>query len=311
MHHSLSLKQQNLHGSFSSSYKPILTVESGDSITLKTLDIEWGYSTSKNEEYRIYSSREQEEKPQHPMIGPIAIKGAKPGMVLEVKLNDIVPGWYGRNWAGGMANWQNNAIGIANTDRIQLDWELDSEKMIGSTSIHSKSFHVALQPFMGVLGVAPKEAGVHSTSPPRYCGGNIDCKEIVKGSSLFLPISVEDALFSIGDGHALQGDGEISGTAIECPMDHVDITLVVREDLQLTYPRAKTPTGWITFGFDEDLNKATEIALADMISLMTQLYSISRTEATALASVTVDLRITQIVNGVKGVHAILNDGVIR
>ena len=311
MHHSLSLKQQNLHGSFSSSYKPILTVDSGDSITLKTLDIEWGYSTSKNEEYRIYSSREQEEKPQHPMIGPIAIKGAKPGMVLEVKLNDIVPGWYGRNWAGGMANWQNNAIGIANTDRIQLDWELDSEKMIGSTSIHSKSFHVALQPFMGVLGVAPKEAGVHSTSPPRYCGGNIDCKEIVKGSSLFLPISVEDALFSIGDGHALQGDGEISGTAIECPMDHVDIMLVVREDLQLTYPRAKTPTGWITFGFDEDLNKATEIALADMISLMTQLYSISRTEATALASVTVDLRITQIVKSVKGVHAILNDGVIR
>ncbi|MFS0659827.1 acetamidase/formamidase family protein [Niallia alba] len=311
MHHPLSLKQQYLHGSFSNSYKPILTVESGDSITLKTLDIEWGYSTSKNEEYRIYSSREQEEKPQHPMIGPIAIKGAKPGMVLEGKSNDIVPGWYGRNWAGGMANWQNNAISIANTDRIQLDWELDSEKMIGSTSIHSKLFHVALQQFMGVLGVAPKEAGVHSTSPPRYCGGNIDCKEIVKGSSLFLPISFEDTLFSIGDGHALQGDGEISSTAIECPMDHVDITLVVREDLQLTYPRAKTPTGWITFGFDDDLDKATEIALADMLSLMTQLYSISRTEATALASVTVDLRITQIVNGVKGVHAILNDGVIR
>lgn len=133
----------------------------------------------------------------------------------------------------------------------------------------------------------------------------------MKGSSLFLPISFEDTLFSIGDGHALQGDGEISSTAIECPMDHVDITLVVREDLQLTYPRAKTPTGWITFGFDDDLDKATEIALADMLSLMTQLYSISRTEATALASVTVDLRITQIVNGVKGVHAILNDGVIR
>ncbi|WP_400241686.1 acetamidase/formamidase family protein [Niallia sp. JL1B1071] len=311
MQHQLSLKQENLHGSFSNSYKPILTVESGDSITLKTLDIEWGYSASKEEDYRKYPSREQEEKPQHPMIGPIAIKGAKPGMVLEVKLNDIVPGWYGRNWSGGMANWQNNAIGISHTDRIQLDWELDTEKMLGSTSIHSRPFHVALQPFMGVLGVAPKEAGVHSTSPPRYCGGNIDCKEIVKGSSLYLPISVEDALFSIGDGHALQGDGEISGTAIECPMDHVDITLIVREDIDLTYPRAKTPNGWITFGFDEDLNKATEIALSDMISLMEQFYSISRTEATALASVSVDLHITQIVNGVKGVHAILPHGVIR
>lgn len=311
MQHQLSLKQENLHGSFSNSYKPILTVTSGDSITLQTLDIEWGYSASKEEAYRKYSSREQEDKPQHPMIGPIAIKRAKPGMVLEVKLNDIVPGWYGRNWAGGMANWQNSAIGISQSDRIQLDWELDTEKMIGSTSIHSRPFHVALQPFMGVLGVAPKEAGVHSTSPPRYCGGNIDCKEIVKGSSLFLPISVEDALFSIGDGHALQGDGEISGTAIECPMDHVNITLIVREDMDLTYPRAKTPNGWITFGFDEDLNKATEIALSDMISLMEQFYSISRTEATALASVSVDLHITQIVNGVKGVHAILPHGVIR
>ena len=136
----------------------------------------------------MYRSREHEVKPGHPMIGPIALKDAKPGMVLEVKLNDIVPGWYGRNWAGGNASWQNNAIGIAESDRIQLDWELDREKMIGSTSIGTKSFHVALQPFMGVLGVAPQEDGVLSTSPPRYCGGNIDCKELVKGSSLFLPI---------------------------------------------------------------------------------------------------------------------------
>lgn len=97
--------------------------------------------------------------------------------------------------------------------------------------------------------VAPVESGTHSTSPPRYCGGNIDCKELVRGGSLFLPISVEGALFSICDGHVLQGDGESSGTAIEYPMDVVDITLRVRDDMKLTMPRANTPAGWITFGF--------------------------------------------------------------
>jgi acetamidase/formamidase len=164
---------------------------------------------------------------------------------------------------------------------------------------------------MGVMGVAPAEYGTHSTTPPRYCGGNIDCKELVRGSSLFLPISVEGALFSIGDGHALQGDGESSGTAIECPMDVVDITLRVRDDMKLTMPRANTPAGWITFGFNEDLNEAAAVALDEMVMLMQQFYGIQKVEATALASVSVDLRITQVVNGVKGVHAILPHGAIR
>lgn len=128
---------------------------------------------------------------------------------------------------------------------------------------------------------------------------------------MFLPISVEGALFSIGDGHALQGDGEISGTAIECAMELVDITLIARSDMQLRAPLAKTPSGWITFGFHEDLNIAAKDALNEMITLMAQNYNISRTEATALSSTVVDLRITQVVNGVKGVHAVLPFGALR
>ncbi|UCZ54078.1 acetamidase/formamidase family protein [Bacillus shivajii] len=311
IHKLLSIDPKHVHGSFSNDYEPVLTINSGDSVQLKTPDIQWGYSPSKGEERTIFSSREKEEKPGHPIIGPIAIREAKPGQVLEVRLNDIVPGWYGRNWGGGIKNWQNEKLEITESAKVQLDWELNSQTMTGSCEIGSKTFHVGLQPFMGLLATAPEEPGVHSTPPPRYCGGNIDCKELVKGSTLYLPISVEGALFSIGDGHAVQGDGEVSGTAIECPMDFVDITLTVREDIELTMPIANTPSGWVTFGFDEDLNEATATALNEMVKLIQSFYHVEKNEATALASVAVDLRITQVVNGVKGVHAVLPHGAIR
>lgn len=309
--HKIELDSKNVHGSFSKDYQPILTINSGDSVQLKTLDIQWGYSTTEGQERTIFSSREKEEKPGHPIFGPIAIKEAKPGMVLEVRINELVPGWYGRNWAGGNPSWQNKKLGLVSSERVQLDWHLNSTEMTGSCQIGNQRFTVALSPFLGLMGVAPSEPGLHTTAPPRYCGGNIDCKELVKGSSLFLPIAVDGALFSVGDGHALQGDGESSGTAIECPMDFVDITLIVHEEQSLKMPRAKTPAGWVTFGFDEDLNEATATALNEMVLLMQDIYKISKAEATALSSVAVDLRITQVVNGVKGVHAILPFGAIR
>ncbi|WP_279401405.1 acetamidase/formamidase family protein [Piscibacillus salipiscarius] len=183
--------------------------------------------------------------------------------------------------------------------------------MTGTTRIGDRDLRIGLNPFMGLMGVAPAEPGLHITAPPRRVGGNIDCKELGRGSSLFLPIEVEGALFSIGDGHAAQGDGEVSGTAIEAPMDVVDVTLTVHEDMSLNMPRAWTPSGWVTFGFDEDLNEATATALDEMVLLIQRLYDVKKTEATALASTVVDLRITQVVNGVKGVHAVLSHGAIR
>ncbi len=311
MIHKIELHSKNLHGSFSKDYEPILQIHSGDSIQLKTLDIQWGYSPEEGVERTIFTSRENEAKPGHPIFGPIAIEGAKPGMVLEVRINDLVPGWYGRNWAGGNASWQNEKLGLTNSERLQVDWKLNPTTMTGSCKIGNRKFSVALSPFLGLLGVAPAEEGVHPTAPPRYVGGNIDCKELIKGTSLFLPIAVEGGLFSVGDGHALQGDGESSGTAIECPMDFVDLTLIVHDNLNYQMPRAKTASGWITFGFHEDLNEATAVALAEMVELIQGYYGITKTEATALASVAVDLRITQVVNGVKGVHAILTHGAIR
>ncbi|MGM0898588.1 MAG: acetamidase/formamidase family protein [Bacillota bacterium] len=311
MNHVIELKSEHLHSSFNKAYKPILTMKSGDSVETRTPDIQWGYSAHQDEERVIYSSREHEETLGHPLIGPIAVEGAKPGMVLEVRINENVPGWYGRNWAGGTPAWQNEKLGIADSERLQVDWELDIEQMTGKCTLSGKEFGVALSPFLGLIGLAPGEAGTHRTSPPYRTGGNIDCKELVKGSSLFLPVEVEGALLSFGDGHALQGDGENSGTAIECPMDLVNLTVILHEEMELTMPKAKTPTGWVTFGFDEDLNKAAATALEEMIGLLQAFHSVSKTEATALAGVAVDLHITQIVNGVKGVHAILPHGAIR
>ncbi|MBP3952465.1 acetamidase/formamidase family protein [Bacillus sp. YZJH907-2] len=311
MIHKVKLQSEHLHGSFNHEYKPILTVHSGDSIQLTTPDIQWGYSTSKGEAKTFFTSREQEAKPAHPIVGPFEVADAKAGMVLEIRVNELVPGWYGENWAGGVQNWQNEKLDLIKSERIQVNWELNPLTMTGTCKLGEQTFHVGLQPFMGLMGVAPAEPGLHTTPPPRYCGGNIDCKELVRGSSLFLPIAVDGGLFSIGDGHALQGDGEVSGTAIECPMDFVDITLILHKEKSLQMPRANTPSGWITFGFNEDLNEATATALSEMVELIQQFHNVSKVEATALASVAVDLRITQIVNGAKGVHAILPHGSIR
>ena len=125
----------------------------------------------------------------------------------------------------------------------------------------------------------------------------MDCKELVAGSTLYLPITVPEALFSTGDGHALQADGEVSGVAIECPMELVDLTFNLRDDIRITTPRANTPAGWLTLAFHENLHEASVMALASMLDLIGEQFHLPRPQALALASLVVDLRITQIVNG--------------
>ena len=156
----------------------------------------------------------------------------------------------------------------------------------------------------------PDEPGVHPTVPPRFCGGNLDCKELVVGTKLFLPIPLDDALFSAGDCHALQGDGEVSSTAIECPLERGELTLTVRDDLELTGPIAWTADAWIALGLGETIDAATVDAVDSMLRLMGRELGLERRDALALASVVVDLRVTQVVNGVLGVHAVLPHGAL-
>ncbi len=157
----------------------------------------------------------------------------------------------------------------------------------------------------------PPEPGRHSTTPPRIWGGNIDCKELVAGTTLLLPIPVDGALFSAGDPHGRQGDGEVSQLAIECPLERAERTLTVRDDLPLRTPVGWTPEAWIAFGFDEDLDEAAAIAVDAMLELMGRELGLERRDALALASLVVDLRVTQVVNQAKGVHAMLPHGAIR
>ena len=192
--------------------------------------------------------------------------------------------------------------------KLILHWSLEAEAAIGRDP---QGREVELRPFPGVLGMPPPEPGVHSTAPPRRWGGNIDCKELVAGTSLFLPIPVDGALFSAGDGHARQGDGEVSQTAIECPLDRLELTLSIEDRPELHTPIAWTPDAWLTFGFDEDLDEAAAAATDAMLALMRRELDLERVDALALASVVVDLRVTQLVNGVKGVHAVLRHDAIR
>lgn len=296
---------ETLHGPFSRDRQPVLTIESGDTVRYKTLDAGWGL-----EPFDEHGHRRQFERPEkgHALCGPVAIQGAEPGMVLEVHINDVIPGKWGWTGSGGFSHPVNKELGVDDGERYQLNWALDTAGMVGTSQY---GHQVALRPFMGVMGMPPDEEGMHPTSPPRFCGGNIDCKELVAGSTLFLPIAARGGLFSVGDGHAVQGDGEVSVTAIECPMDLVDLTFHLRPDRKLSMPRAKTTEAWITFGFDEDLNRATAQALEGMLQLMEELFGFHKKEALALASVAVDLRITQIVNGTRGVHAMLPHGAVR
>ncbi|UHA72751.1 acetamidase/formamidase family protein [Paenibacillus sp. 481] len=307
----LKPERKNLYGTLSKEYDPILTIQSGDSVQMETLDAGWGYYCQETQSRKKFEPLNKETDRGHALIGPIWINGAKPGMTLEVRINDLIPGPYGFTCAGQYANWQNVQLGLTQYEEITLKWQLDNKTNIGTCTVNDRSFSVGLKPFMGILGMPPDEPGKHLTWTPRYCGGNLDCKELVKGSTLYLPIPVEGGMFFVGDGHAAQGDGEVSCQAIECPMELVDLTFQLREDMPLTLPRANTPAGWLTFGLHEDLNEATVQALDGMLELMGELYGVNRVEAMALGSAVIDLRVTQIVNGVKGVHACLPHGALR
>jgi acetamidase/formamidase len=308
--HIIEPNEYTVHGYLSRDRQPILTVESGETIRYRTMyDARWKYYDTKTDSLIQSELRVNDPLRGHCLLGPVAVRGAKKGRVLEVQVGEIQPQAKGWNIGAGMPiPGLAERLGVEAPHEHMVEWRIDTRR---GTARNPLGHVVRIYPFLGLMGMPPDEPGHHPTAPPRYCGGNIDCKLLVAGSSVFLPIPVDGALFSAGDGHAAQGDGEVSGTAIECPIDQVDLTLVLHPDMSLTTPRARTPEGWITLGFHEDLNEATMIALNAMIDLMCELFAIGRPDAVSLASVVVDLRITQIVNGVQGVHAILPNGAVE
>jgi acetamidase/formamidase len=283
--HELPLSEATLHGYFSSVLPPVLTVDPGDSVRFQSLNAGWSWDFDTE-----FVERDKELHDGHALNGPVEVRGARVGQTLAVRIDEVRPRPWGVTFAQG--------------DRFA--WAIDGDL---ATDEHGKI--VSLAPFLGVIGMPPPEAGIHPTGPPRKWGGNIDCKLLVAGSTLYLPIPVDGALLSAGDGHAAQGDGEVSGTAIECPLEAAQLTFELRDDLDLRSPIARTAAAWVAFGFDEDLDLAAEECMATMLDLMERELGLERKHALALASVVVDLHVTQIVNGVKGVHAVLHDDAIR
>lgn len=309
--HELPLERRTLHGHFSRDLPPVLTIEPGDTVRYRTAHAGWrtkrapGWGATADP---MAQAAEFERDPEldagHALCGPIAVRGAEPGMALEVRIDALHPG----DWGYTHAHVRDERYGrMGLTQDFGLQWLIDAA---AGTATDQHGHTVRLRPFMGVMGLAPAAPGQHSTRPPRNCGGNMDCRELVAGSTLWLPVEVPGALFSVGDGHAAQGDGEVSGTAIECPMELVELTFSLRPDMKLTTPRADTPAGLLTLGFSDDLNEATVIALSAMLDLLQARLNAGREEAMALASVVVDLRVTQIVNQVHGVHAVLPPGAL-
>jgi len=302
MDHSIEPATGNLQGCFSRARPPILTIRSGDTLTCQTLDAGWGLDPFADDVLGKQIPLAQRPDPAndtgHCLIGPIAVHDAQPGQVLQVDICHLAPAAVGATWVGEVQEFLPQ-LGVEGY--FWLPWQID----IAMGLARSSSGHqVPLAPFLGVIGVAPAAPGIHATRPPRAGGGNIDCKELTVGSTLFLPIQAPDALFSFGDGHAAQGDGEVGGTAIECGMEQVQLRLTVRDDMSLGWPQARTSAGWLTFGFAEDLNAATVIALNGMLDTLMHQLAVSRKEALALASVGVHLRVTQIANRILGVHAL-------
>jgi len=291
--------ENTLHGFFSRDLKPILTIDSGDTVHFKTIDAEWGLENfnvtlvdpAAGPPPRNTAKTNIEGPMGHALCGPVFIRGAEPGMTLAIHIESIQPSAWG--WTVGGKSEEGQVLHL---------WELDPVHMRGR---NQHGHQVRLRPFMGVMGMPLAEPGQHVTQPPRVTGGNIDCKELVASSILYLPIAVTGGLFSTGDGHAAQGDGEVSRTAIECPIEDARLTFHLHPDMHLTTPRAWTEAGWLTFGFDESLNIASQTALNAMLDLMVEKHGVTRADALALASVLVDLRITQIANKVFGVHAVL------
>lgn len=308
MIHELPLERRTLHGHFSRDLEPVLTLDSGDSVIFSTLDAGWHLELADEGPSPRFEPRDEMLDAGHALVGPIAVRGAVAGDTLAVTFDELRVGTEGYTVAGGWSTELNDFLGLGDGDGHRLVWKLDSDAAVGRDQYGRE---IALRPFLGVVGMPPAEPGVHSTGPPRSWGGNIDCAALVEGTTLYLPIPVDGGLLSAGDGHARQGDGEVSQVAIEAPMERVQLTLSFVGGLELENPVARIDGAWVALGFDSDLDVAAAQAVDGMLQLMGRELGLERQDALALASLVVDLRVTQIVNGVKGVHAVLRDDAIR
>jgi acetamidase/formamidase len=299
----LDATAQTVHiGFHDATLPPVLTIDSGTELWVQTFSSESSHDVPR--EWlpagidEIWSNAERGAGP-HILTGPIAVSGARPGDVLQIDILDIrLTQRYGYNIVSPMKGMFGAEQPLQQTTIIPID-------LAQGLALVAPDVSVVTRPFFGQLGVAPpREWGRLDSRPPTRFGGNLDNKELLPGATLFLPVANEGALFSVGDGHAAQGDGEINQTAIETSLDG-RLRLTARRDIDLNWPIAVTPTHLMTMAVHEDLDGAARLAARDMIGVLERYYRLSFHEAYRLCSVAADLRITQFVNGNRGVHVMI------
>jgi len=298
-------------GRFAADAKPVLTVKSGEVVTIDTIvgipemleQLGAAPDAPIREMKEMYAKVKDRGPGPHFLTGPVAVEEALPGDVLEVEILDVrlrsPYGWIMIEPGSGALPEE---FPYLRTKLVPLD---EQNKL----AEFAPGIRIPLRPFFGNLGVAPP-TGRLSSGPPAYNAGNLDNKWLVAGAKLYIPVQVPGALFAVGDGHAAQGDGEVCVTAIETNLTGV-FRFTVRKNMKLRWPRAETPTHVITMGLHESLEEAARRATKEMIDYLATERGLSRDDAYMLTSAAVDLHVTQVVDGVKGVHAMLPKAIFR
>ena len=319
--HELHLSPETIHwGYFDASIEPVLYISSGDTVYVETM-VARGL-----ERLRLAGIRDEEIPASiqiveqgvidrgpgsHPMTGPIYVNGAEPGDVLEVRILEIdpmVPYGVSGFLPGGGTLPGRFPYGHLALVRFSPD---------GQTAEIADGVRVPLKPFFGTIGVAPPLlSGRISSGPPGAHAGNLDLKELGVGSTLYLPVHVPGGLLSIGDGHALQGDGEVSGTAAETFLSGtVEVILHKHHESNGFYrsrwPRAETLSHYIAIGLHSDLDEAARLATNEMVEFLVTEKNLSPEDAYVVCSLAVDLRVTQLVDGTKGIHAMIAKSIFK
>jgi len=304
--HELKSSPATCHwGYFDARLPPVIEIASGERVTIETVTGTPEVTPDPADFHvppELYDVHRESPRPLgsgHILTGPVAVRGAEPGDVLEVRILDID---LRQDWGYNAIRPLAGALPEDFHETRLLHIRLDRDSMVARLPW---GVDLPLRPFFGVMGVAPPPAwGRISSIQPRAHGGNLDNKELVAGTTLFLPVWAEGGLFSVGDGHGVQGDGEVCVTAIETALKGT-FEIVLHKGGKLSLPRAETPTHYITMGMDSDLDMAAKTALREMISLIQERANLSREDAYTLCSLAADLRVTQIVNQEKGIHVML------
>lgn len=300
--HYLDDALENLHGWLGRDLPPRLTVESGDTVVYRTCDAGWA---DRPPGTAIDQSRGRRPADAgHALSGPVFVRGARPGGALQVEIEEVVPS----DWGFGVhrpGKARISGIMAGQPDDVDAPWfrhyHLDRTRGVYP---FASGIEVPVRPFMGIYTTAPDADAPVPTAFPGPHGGNMDCRELRAGTTLYLPVFVEGALFSVGDGHGAQGDGEVDGAAIETGMDRLVLRLTARDDMTIERPCAETASHLMFLAFHEDLDEATVIATRDAMRFLRR-WGLSWDDAYNLCSLALDLRVSQVVDGLKGIHAML------